>query len=117
MPRAQSETVWYIFCIMLKYLAILAIAAVVLPAAPPAPRGATGSPGQTSGNIQQKREGNHPASTPTIPVAKPDSAVPSDTDGHKQAPDNTEHRVTLTSLPPVTLTDKQKTFWDHVFDW
>jgi hypothetical protein len=102
---------------MLKSLAVITVISLAMQALPPAPRGATGSPGNAGGEVQQQREGNYHAAAQTVAFGKPEQPISADEYGGQQAPDNSEHSVKLTSLPPITLADKNKTIWDYVFDW
>jgi hypothetical protein len=99
---------------MLKRLAILA---VLLAALPPMPGQAAESAAQGSGKPDNKAQGANGNPAPAMPVRDP-AQPPKDTKGTGDpATDDKEHSVKLTSLPPVTIADKQKTFWDLVFDW
>ncbi|MGA2992772.1 MAG: hypothetical protein ABSD88_20070, partial [Candidatus Korobacteraceae bacterium] len=66
---------------------------------------------------------DHDGATEALALIDIPKQTPSANTRHEDpATDNKEHAVKLTGLPPVTLnpvtlTDKQKTFWDYVFDW
>jgi len=100
---------------MWKYLLI---SAVILSAMPPMP-GQTVKPAAQSGNKgQNQSQGNQSTPAQVLPlVNKPEQPVSADSYSGQVADKDKEHSVKLTSLPPVTLTDKHKTFWDHVLDW
>jgi hypothetical protein len=100
---------------MLKRLAIIA---VLLAAVAPMPGQAvepTAQGGNNNQNQSQSKQGN-PAQALTL-VNK--SEQPQATEDHSGqiAAEDKEHSVKLTSLPPVTIADKEKGFWDHVLDW
>ena len=99
---------------MLKRLAMLGL---LVAAAAPMPGWATTPASNSGGNAdnQGQTANNNPApSAPLVkPVTTPAQAKPTDV----PTGDNAEHSVKLTSLPPVTLIDKNKTVWDYFFDW
>lgn len=101
--------------IMLKRLAIVGL---LLTAVPPMPGQAIKAAAQGGDKSQNQSQSKQAATAPGPmfvgnPV-QPGSAKP---DGQSIAGEDKEHSVKLTGLPPVTLTDKPKTFWDHVLDW
>ena len=101
--------------IMMKCLAILT---VLLAATSPMP-GQTVKPSAQGGDKSENRSQNNqggPAQALPL-VSKQIHTVPADPNGASVAGDDKEHSVKLTSLPPVMLADKGKTFWDHVLDW
>lgn len=98
---------------MLKRLAILGI---LLAAMPPMP-GQPVKPAAQGGEKSQ-RQGNKAVTIPEPSlVSKPIDPGTAKSNGEPRASEDREHSVKLSSLPPVTLTDKTKTFRDEVLDW
>ena len=103
---------------MLKSLAILALVFSSLQASVPVPRKAVKPAAQGGDQADDKGSSDHESADKTQPlVVKKERPGAADTNGKQVTPEDKEHSVKLTSLPPVTITDKQKTFWDHVLDW
>ena len=97
---------------MLKHLVIF----TALVALAPVPGQSVESSAQVAGKGQG--QGNHAATTPTPSlVEKPKQLGASDPHSGQIVSEDKEHSVKLTSLPPVTITDKPKMFWDHALDW
>jgi hypothetical protein len=97
---------------MLKHLMIL----TVLVALAPVPRQSVESSAQ--GADKGQSQGNHATAAPTHSlVEQQEQPGASNPHSGQIASEDKEHSVKLTSLPPVTITDKQKTIWDHVLDW
>src|SRR5260370_3553965 len=98
---------------MLKYLTILAVLAAALF---PTPGKAVESSAQ--GADKSESQGNKASTAPSLPlVNKPIQPGASDPYGGIVAAEDKEHSVKLTSLAPVALSDKPKSFWGHVLDW
>jgi hypothetical protein len=99
---------------MLKRLAILGL--LLMPLAP-VPRQTTpsASKGGAKPNGDGQRE-NGP-SAPSVAVSNPTQPPENTAHTGEVAAKDTEHSVTLTSVPPLTIKDKQKTVLDHVYDW
>ncbi len=109
---------WYIFGIMLKRLAIIGFLLGAIAAMPPMP-GQTVKPAAQSGDKNQKQSQSKqtgPAPSPPLVNKSEQPRTAEDHSGQRAAEDK-EHSVKLTSLPPVTVTSQEKTFWDHVLDW
>jgi hypothetical protein len=100
---------------MRKWLVIVALA---LGAMLSTPRQAAQVPAQSSDNTNHQSQGNQSTRdrSPVLVNTKKQAAKPS---GGLEEPadDEKEHSVKLTSLPPVTLNEKPKTFRDQVLDW
>ena len=96
---------------------ILAVMLVVIPALSPVPRGASASTRGGGKNIQDNSDAKKGSSTPEATVKQPKQPDPPDPNTQKIGSENAEQSIKLTSLPPVTITEKQKTFWDHLYDW
>ena len=100
---------------MLKRLAIIAVFLATLA---PMPGQAIKPAAQGGDKSQSHSQGNKSAPAPmSALVSKPIDPAPAQPDRAPIAGEDKEHTVKLTSLPPVTLTDKPKSFWDHVLDW
>jgi hypothetical protein len=103
---------------MLKGLARVAVLLMVLPALAPVPGWATSPAGNGGDKNENQGQGNQNAPTPPLPlVNKQVQPVPANPHGSDVAGENAEHSVKLTNVPPITLIDKKKTFWDSFFDW
>jgi hypothetical protein len=103
---------------MLKPLAIPAFLLAVLYTVNPAPGRATANAGNGGGNDKNSSHGNQNAASPTLPLVNPQiQPVAADPHGNGVASENTNRSVTLTGLPPVTLIDRKKTFWDYFYEW
>jgi hypothetical protein len=103
---------------MLKRLAILAVLAILMQTLARMPGWATTSPGNGSGNDKSGGHSNQNTAAPTPPlVNKPIQTTTPDPHGNDVGNENSEHNVKLASIPPTTLTEKRKTFWDHFYDW
>jgi hypothetical protein len=96
----------------------LVIFALFLAAMPPMPGQTTKPSAQSANNAnsQSQSSQNTPAKSPTV-IGANKQAVSSNNGHEEPAADDREHSVKLTSLPPVTLADKHKTFWDYFLDW
>lgn len=99
---------------MLKHLVILALFAV---AVPPIPRQTADNSAGSGGNIQNQHEQSNPKSQLMVSPLPEGSARPAKPDAEQEHAENKENAVALTSLPPVTIADKRKTFWDYLYDW
>jgi hypothetical protein len=100
---------------MLKRLTILA---VLLTTMCPMPGQAVKDATQGSDKGEAHGEDNQVSTPKSPPLAgKAIQPATSKPDGGPIAGDDKEHSVKLTSLPPVTLTDKSKTVGDHILDW
>jgi hypothetical protein len=100
---------------MLKHLAILTVLTAALS---PMPGKAVESSAQGGDKTKSHGQGNQtPAALAPTLVNKPVQPGAFDEHGGTVAAEDKEHSVKLTSLPPVTIADKQKTFSDHAFDW
>lgn len=100
---------------MLKHLAILAVLAGALS---PIPGTAIKSPTQSGDNGKSQSQGDQVPAMPALSsVKEPIQAGSSEKHGGTVAGKDKEHSVKLTSLPPITVADKTKGFWDHVLDW
>jgi hypothetical protein len=103
---------------MLKWLAILSVFLAIAEAPIPVPRQTAEPAAQGSDKANNQSQGNQNPSAPASTlVKKPEQAVPPDASQEKPRADDKEHSIKLTSLPPVTIADKHKTFWNHVLDW
>ena len=101
-------------------LRTLGIAAVLISMAqiiPQLPGQDTGRPSKSSDQTKKDGEGGKKTAAQSVAVQKSDSATDSAGKGKQEAPNNTEYSVKLTRLPPVAIADKDKTVWDHIFDW
>ncbi|HEV8038010.1 MAG TPA: hypothetical protein VGP62_04035 [Bryobacteraceae bacterium] len=83
---------------------------------PPMPGQQPGASGKGSDKATDDRQGNkRGAGQPiTIPAHEPKD---SGNEGHTVAAQDKEQSVKLTSIPTVTVADKQKTWIDYLFDW
>lgn len=75
-------------------------------------------PAQSGDKAQSHGQGNQsaPAPSPSL-INKSEQPIAAENHTGQVAADEKEHSIKLTSLPPITLSDKRKTFWDHVLDW
>ena len=99
---------------------MLAISAVLLTfaqAVPPMPGQAPDARSQGPSKSDSKTQDANSRSAPPVPVRNPTQPPEDAQRAGNPTSDDKEHSVKLTSLPPVTLADKQKTFWELVFDW
>jgi len=102
---------------MLKRLPIFGVLLMVAAALAPTPGWASTPAGNGGGNANNQGQNANKHSAPPMPPGTPISTPPQANPANVPAPDNTQHSVKLTSLPPVTLADKNKTVWDYLFDW
>jgi hypothetical protein len=102
---------------MKKRLAILAALLMAMPALAPAPGRAATPAGNDGGKANNQGQKANDGSAPSLPLGKPVTAPPQTKPADIPTADDAEHSIKLTSLPPVTLTDKNKTVWDYFFDW
>jgi hypothetical protein len=105
---------------MLKRLAILVLLLAIVQALDPAPGWASTRAGNGSGNDKNGSQGNQNTASPTPPLVNPKiQAVPADPHGSDVAAEttNTEHSVRVTSIPPITITDIHKPWWEYFLDW
>ena len=86
----------------MKILALAVLMAVVQ-APLPVPRKATDNPAGTAADIQSKGENNQANSAPSPSTLKASGNGPAKTDGGEQHPNDAEHTVGISKLPPVTL--------------
>jgi hypothetical protein len=103
--------------IMLKCLAILGLLLAVSQALAPIPRQATTRPGNGGGNANGDSQSKNAVPAPPVPVVDPSQSPVNAKHASEVGAEETKHSVTLTSVPPLTINDKKKSFWDHVYDW
>jgi len=103
--------------IMLKRLAMFAVLLMIVPALAPVPGWASTPSGNGGGNANNQGQNKNGHSAPSASMGKPPKAPESAKPADVPAGNNDEHSVKLTSLPPVTILDKEKTFWNYFFDW
>jgi hypothetical protein len=103
---------------MWKRLAILGLLMGLMPALTPVP-GQTVKPSAQSGdNDKNHSQSKQSAAAQSLAfINKPEQPPASNTHSGNVASEDKEQSVKLSWLPPVTITDKQKTFWDYFFDW
>ena len=102
---------------MLKRLAILGLLLALLPALAPIPGQAVKAAAQGSDKNQDQSQSKQGATTQTPPLTIKNPPQSADPNGEQVAAEDKEQSVKLTWLPPITITDKQKTRWEYFFDW
>jgi len=96
---------------------VFAMLLAVCQAPIPMPGQATRTTNQGGNEAQEERKAQNTI-TPKPPPIREDNKTPAPTENRAQiAAQNPEYNVKLTGLPPVAIADKNKTVWDHVFDW
>jgi hypothetical protein len=100
---------------MLKHLAVLALLLTLLPK--PIPGQTATSAGNGGGSVQSQGEKKKGDSVPTSTSINPIQAQAANKHADEVSKENTEEQVKLTSLPPITVTDRKKTWLDHFYNW
>jgi hypothetical protein len=101
-----------------KRLAILAVVLAVLQIPVSIQGQSLKVPILNSGKDENQGQGKKGASSQASPVVNKSEKAPiSDPHSGQAEDDGGGHTVKIISLPPVTLTDSTKSFWDHIFDW
>lgn len=101
---------------MLKRLAILALL-LVLQAFVPLRGQTPARAGNGSGNADSNSQ-NKDGATGSIMAVVDQAQPPKDAEHTAEVgPQESEHRVTLTSIPPLTINVRKKTFLDYAYEW
>src|SRR6266478_5587709 len=87
----------------MKLLA-LAMFLAVIEAAPPIPRQAADNPAQTTTNVKSKSAPDQAEPLPSLASVKRDSSGPTKADSGEQRPEDAQHTIGISKLPPVTIT-------------
>lgn len=101
----------------LKYWVLIGVLVLGMQAIPPLPGQAAGTAGPSSRNVEQDGKGKKATAAPALPLAESAKPIGTDKDSGNVTPNNPEYNVKLSSIPVVTVADKDKTFLDHLFDW
>ncbi|MHB1744791.1 MAG: hypothetical protein ACYCPO_14175 [Acidobacteriaceae bacterium] len=102
---------------MLKILAILAVLLAMVQIPNPLPGQATTRPGNGSGKANGNSHNNNPPTDPLVPIVSQAHAPENSKHASEVAAEKGEHSVTLTSVPPLTITARKKIFLDYVYEW
>jgi len=94
-------------------LIALTVLLSIMQAAPPVPRKTADNPAQATTNVKRKSASDRDNSAPVPSPAKADGNGPAKTNSGEQHPENTEHSVSVSKLPPVTLNPSKR----DVADW
>src|ERR1700688_2394371 len=96
----------------MKYLALAMLLAVVQ-ASPPTPRKAADNPTQTATPpVKSKRATNRVETLSSPAEAKTDRNGPAKIDSSEQHPEDLQHTVGISKLPPVTLSSPKRDWAD-----
>ena len=106
-----------LLCYSFSMRVVPLLLALAMQVAPPVPGQETVTPSQGSDNAKTKANGYK--GKPTGPVAVKPADPPTDLQDKVKpvAPDNKDQNVKLTSIPPIAIVDKEKTWKDSLFDW
>jgi hypothetical protein len=87
----------------MKYL-ILTVLLAIMQKSPPVPRKAADSPATTSQKFQRKASTNQTPTAPPQPMINTNAAPNHDTARNEQGTDNAQNPISVSKLPPVSIT-------------
>jgi hypothetical protein len=93
----------------------LAVLFAVMQTAPPVPRKAPDNSAQTSAPVKSKSEPDQAKPLPSPAPLKTDSDGPAKGDSNEQRPENAQHTVEVSKLPPVTLNPTKRDLADWAY--
>lgn len=105
---------------MRKRLAILGLLLAIVQALEPAPGWASTRPGNGSSDDKNGSQGNQNAAPPISPLVSPKiQTAPADPHGNDvdRQTTNSVHSINVTGIPPISITDTHKPWWEYFLDW
>jgi hypothetical protein len=113
LSRASPTAQGYNFDVM-KIFA-LAVLLAVMQAGPQSPRQTTNNPAQTTGQVKNKGASSQAEPLPGPSLTKANSSGPAKSDSNEQHPEDAQHTVGISKLPPVTINAPKRDWADWAY--